>query len=154
MYNYLLNLRKHLISPSKNSPLEELESYLQDVRCFAEHIIIGSTTLHVDMPWVPYALLSGRMNVKECNAKRKLIEQRGFPAGHPGQFGLSLDYRLFISLSPADHITFQVSLPRILKVVDPVNGLPVSDEEILKRNHFRGAYWNVRKIELCKKAIK
>ena len=146
MSDYLLNLRRHVIFPTENPHPEELEFLSQDVRCFAEHKIIGSTTLHVDMPWVPYALLSGRISVKECNAERKRREQRGFP-GDPRGFGLSLDYMVFISLGPADLTTFQVPLPKIIKVVDRVEGFPVPNEEVLKRSSFRGEYWDVRRIE-------
>jgi len=108
--------------------------------------MLGSTTLEVRRPWVPYALLAGRMSIEECNAHRKEHEEIGAGAV-PIFFGLSNDYIIFVSLGLVNPKTLEVPLPRIIKVLNRIDGSKVPNEEELKRNPYRGPYWNVREIK-------
>lgn len=140
---YKLALEGHRISRGSRE-LDEItfESFCEDVKCFAEHRIIGSTAIQVDNPWIPYALLSGKMSIEDVNAERKQMELEGFVCSNPKDFRLSLKYEVFISLSPADFNTLEVPVPHILKVTNLRNGVVVPNQEELKRNPFRGKYWD------------
>jgi hypothetical protein len=141
---YHLALKGHLFHP--NIHPKYLEALSKDVRCFGEHLTMGSTVPRVRKPWVPYALLAGRMSIEECNERRRKEEEFGFPAD-PRDFGLTTDYIICVSLAPADSVTLEVPLPRIIKIVNSVDGSKVPNEQELKNNPFRGKYWQVKEIK-------
>jgi hypothetical protein len=138
MNEHIEKLRKHLIYPSWNVCDRILLDKSRDILCQAEHEMVGSTTLSVDRPWIPYAILAGK-SIEEVNAQRK---QRGERFVFYKYFDIKEECRLIVSLDKVDSVTREVAEPKILRALSPEND-DIMSENIWKNKYYIGPFHEV-----------
>jgi len=148
---YIRNLLRHRIPKDGTKFSDDYKRHIQplcqDVLCYAEHDMIGSTHTEVDLIWTPYALLAKSMSINEVNEERKKLERRGRP-GDPRNFGFEdCKYIIHISLGPVNPKTLEVPLPRIIRAVDSYDGKPIP-KNIWKDSVYQGKYKDIGQIIL------